>query len=75
MNMNMRQYLERRDECVYLSKVRPVRIETILVGLIPDMERDYNPHGVLLVKTLLGSYLELQEELDHLKETLKELSK
>lgn len=75
MNIDMKEYLERRDECVYLSKVRPVRIETILVGLIPDMERGSNPHATLLVKSLLGSYLELQEELADLKETLKELAK
>lgn len=73
--MNMKEYMERRDECVYLSKERPIHIETILVKLIPDMERDYNPHATLLVKSLLGSYLELQEELDYLKETLRELAK
>ena len=75
MNIAMQQYMERLDECVYLSKVRPARIETILVGLIPDMERNSNPHATLLVKSLLGSYLEVLEELADLKETLKELSK
>lgn len=75
MNINMRDYIERRDECVYLAKERPFRIETILAGLIPDMERNSNPHATLLVKSLLGSYLEALDELAYLKETLKELSK
>lgn len=75
MNMNMQEYIQRRDECIYWAKNRPMRVETIIVSLIPDMERTANPHATLLVKSLLGRYLELQEELDDLKETLKELAK
>lgn len=75
MNMNMRQYIERRDECVYLSKEKPVNIEVMLTEVIPDMERENHPYATLLVKSLLGSYLETLEELDRLKENLKELSK
>lgn len=75
MNIDVQEYVERLDECVYLSKVRPTQIETILVVLIPDMERKIDPYATLLVKSLLGSYLEVLEELGYLKETLKELSK
>ena len=75
MNIDMKQYMERRDECVYLSKVSPPRIELILTELIPDMEQTYNPFATLEVKSLLGSYLEALEEIADLKETLKELAK
>lgn len=75
MNIDMRKYLERLDECVYLSKVSPPHIEKILTEIIPAMERKNNPFETLAVKSLLGSYLETLEELADLKETLKGLSK
>jgi hypothetical protein len=75
MNMDTIEYMARLDECIYWGKTRTFRVETVIVGLIPDMERNSNPHATLLVKSLLGRYLEALEELADLKETLKELAK